>query len=137
MQDNLWLPHRDATQLITQVEPPNAPGPASAVKPRRVPALDGLRALAIIAVLLYHAGFGFARGGFLGVDAFFVLSGFLITGLLVSEHEKTGRISLRRFYVRRARRLLPALFTFIAGVCLYVVLVLPHEAATLRGDALA
>ncbi len=139
MHDHLWTPsQQDETQIITLTAPPAGPASAAAgERHRRVPALDGLRALAIIAVLLYHAGFGFARGGFLGVDAFFVLSGFLITGLLVGEHTKTGSISLRRFYVRRARRLLPALFTVVAGVCLYVVLVLPHEAATLRSDALA
>ncbi len=103
----------------------------------RVLALDGLRALAIAVVLLYHADFAWARGGFLGVDLFFVLSGFLITGLLLSEHSSGGRINFRRFYLRRARRLLPALFTVLAGVCVYVIVALPREAATLRGDVAA
>jgi peptidoglycan/LPS O-acetylase OafA/YrhL len=78
-----------------------------------VAALDGVRALAIILVLGRHA-FGFPSGGFLGVDLFFVLSGFLITSLLLEEHAATGRVSLRRFYVRRARRLLPALLVLLA-----------------------
>lgn len=76
-----------------------------------VPALDGLRGIAILAVLLYHGGY--AKGGFVGVDLFFVLSGFLITSLLLEEHAANGRISLRAFYLRRARRLLPVA---VAGV---------------------
>ncbi|GIU83423.1 MAG: membrane protein [Acidimicrobiales bacterium] len=96
------------------------------------PALDGLRGLSVAAVLAYHLGVaGHAslalRGGFLGVDAFFVLSGFLITSLLVVEWQSTGRISLKRFWARRARRLLPAL----AIVVLFVV----GYAATFAGAA--
>lgn len=72
------------------------------------PDVEGLRAVAIGLVLIYHAGVSLVPGGFVGVDVFFVLSGFLITGLLIRELEKTGRISLPRFYARRARRLLPA-----------------------------
>src|SRR6476659_7482735 len=73
------------------------------------PALDGLRAVAVLAVIAYHLGFGWARGGFLGVDAFFVLSGYLITSLLVVEFAGERRVDLRAFWARRARRLLPAL----------------------------
>ena len=73
-----------------------------------VPGLDGLRAVAVIVVVLFHAGFTGASGGFLGVSLFFTLSGFLITSLLIDEFERTDRVSLRRFYVRRVRRLLPA-----------------------------
>src|SRR5712691_9865962 len=76
-----------------------------------VPALDGLRGIAILAVLGYHF-FGL-RAGFFGVDLFFVLSGFLITTLLLEEHSSSGAISFRRFYERRARRLLPALGTVL------------------------
>src|SRR5215212_7621914 len=73
-----------------------------------VPGLDGLRAVAVIAVLLYHAGLP-VPGGFLGVESFFVLSGFLITALLVVEWRQHGHISIVGFWQRRARRLLPAL----------------------------
>ncbi|GAA2476730.1 acyltransferase family protein [Terrabacter carboxydivorans] len=75
----------------------------------RIEGLDGLRALAIVGVLVYHLNASWLPGGFLGVDVFFVVSGFLITTLLVREHERTGRIALSQFWVRRARRLLPAL----------------------------
>jgi len=77
--------------------------------------IEGLRALAVIAVVLYHAHFLGLDGGFVGVDVFFVISGFLITTLLVREHKSTNRISLRHFYGRRARRLLPASAVVIVG----------------------
>ena len=77
--------------------------------------LDGVRALAIVAVLLYHAEVAWLPGGFLGVEVFFVVSGYLITALLLGERSRTGRIDLRRFWLRRARRLLPALGVFLAG----------------------
>ena len=87
-----------------------------------MPGLDGLRAIAVIAVLLYHGqdltGISSVlepQGGFLGVEVFFVISGFLITALLLREHEMTGTIGLKDFWVRRARRLLPALYVFLAG----------------------
>ncbi len=76
--------------------------------------LDGLRALAVAAVLAFHTGAGWAIGGFLGVDLFFVLSGFLITMLLVAEWQRRQQISLRRFYARRALRLLPAVLLLCA-----------------------
>lgn len=78
------------------------------------PALDGVRALAVTAVLLFHAGVPGTDGGFLGVDAFFVLSGFLITSLLLAEHQRSGRIDLGRFWLHRARRLLPALLAMLS-----------------------
>ncbi|MEO5743847.1 MAG: acyltransferase, partial [Terracoccus sp.] len=71
--------------------------------------LDGLRALAIIAVLVFHLNASWLPGGFLGVDVFFVVSGFLITSLLVHEHRRTGRVAFSQFWLRRARRLVPAL----------------------------
>ena len=75
--------------------------------------VDGLRAVAVLSVLLFHAGIGIAPGGFVGVDVFFVISGFLITSLIVSEHER-GKFSIASFYERRARRILPALFAMLA-----------------------
>src|SRR5204862_7667780 len=78
--------------------------------------LDGVRALAVIAVLLSHGGFRWARGGFLGVTTFFVLSGFLICSLLLVERDTTGRISFRTFWARRARRLVPGVLVLVALV---------------------
>ena len=80
------------------------------------PALAGVRAVAVLAVVGYHLGLPGLRGGFLGVDMFFVLSGYLITSLLLTEHAATGRIRLSRFYIRRARRLLPAVVLVLAAV---------------------
>lgn len=71
--------------------------------------IDGLRALAVTAVLLFHLGLSWAPGGYVGVDIFFVISGFLITGLIKKEIDATGRLDFRAFYMRRIRRLLPAL----------------------------
>jgi peptidoglycan/LPS O-acetylase OafA/YrhL len=88
------------------------------------PDIEGLRAVAVGTVLLYHAGVPFARGGYVGVDVFFVISGFLITGLLVRELEKTDGILLSRFYSRRAKRLLPLTVVVLAFVVL-VALALP------------
>jgi peptidoglycan/LPS O-acetylase OafA/YrhL len=103
-----------------------------------LPALDGVRALAVLAVLCYHGGRSWAAGGFLGVDAFFVLSGFLITSLLLSEWGATGEIDLKAFWTRRARRLLPALFLVLGAVAVYAAVVAaPTELERIRGDGLA
>ncbi|MCS4483970.1 acyltransferase [Gleimia sp. 6138-11-ORH1] len=91
----------------TQIETTAETKPAT-IRPIR--GLDGLRALAALAVLAYHLFPGWSGGGFLGVDVFFVLSGFLITSLLLSEQTRRGKISLKRFWVRRVRRLFPAAF---------------------------
>jgi peptidoglycan/LPS O-acetylase OafA/YrhL len=104
-----------------------------------LPGLDGLRAFAVLVVLLYHAGdiWSGMPGGFLGVEIFFVISGYLITALLLGEWRQHGRIDLVSFWLRRARRLLPALFVLIIATLAYAVLFLPDEVAMLRGDALA
>ncbi len=86
-----------------------------------LPSLDGLRACSVAAVMAYHLGLSWMGGGFLGVDAFFVLSGFLITTLLLREYRTNGRISFRDFYVRRALRLLPALMMLLVAVAVYVL----------------
>ena len=75
--------------------------------PKYRPDIDGLRAIAVLAVVFYHSGFDFVSGGYVGVDVFFVISGFLITALAIGEIERTGSLSLGRFWGRRARRLLP------------------------------
>src|SRR5580704_10284791 len=87
----------------------------SGPKLAHVPALDGLRALAVLSVMAYH-GFSWIPGGFHGVDAFFVLSGYLITSLLIVERQDTGTLRFGRFWGRRARRLLPALFVMVGGL---------------------
>jgi peptidoglycan/LPS O-acetylase OafA/YrhL len=100
---------------------PQADGNSRAVKPHFRGDIEGLRGISIILVLLFHAKIAGFGGGFVGVDVFFVLSGFLITGLLLREVESTGRISLSQFYARRARRLLPA-----AALVLVVTLVVSY-----------
>jgi peptidoglycan/LPS O-acetylase OafA/YrhL/CubicO group peptidase (beta-lactamase class C family) len=101
-----------------------------------IPGLDGLRALAVAAVLLYHADLP-VYGGFLGVESFFVISGFLITALLLHDHAAHGRVRLGHFWWRRARRLLPALFALLAGVALITALRAPAELRDLAADTLA
>jgi peptidoglycan/LPS O-acetylase OafA/YrhL/lysophospholipase L1-like esterase len=101
-----------------------------------VPALDGVRGAAVLGILLFHAGH--LPGGWLGVDLFFVLSGFLITSILLNEFGASGKISIARFWARRARRLLPALFVALIGVALYAAIVSrPDELARIRADGLA
>ena len=99
-----------------------------------IPALDGLRAVAVVAVLLYHGDQHWIPGGFLGVDVFMVISGYLITCLLLSDWREHGHIQMARFWMRRARRLLPALFTVLGAISLYTLLFLQSDAAKLRGE---
>ena len=102
-----------------------------------VPGLDGLRALAVIAVIVYHANKQWLGGGFLGVEVFFVISGYLITLLLIAERERTGTVSFGQFWFRRARRLLPALFTMLIALITYVAFFERDYLGTLRGDVIA
>jgi peptidoglycan/LPS O-acetylase OafA/YrhL len=103
-----------------------------------LPALDGLRGLAVAAVFLFHSEYGWARGGFLGVSAFFTLSGFLITALLLVERDSTGHVDLRHFWSRRARRLLPAAFVALGGIIAYGAFVAgPAQAKDLHGDIIS
>ncbi|SDI15709.1 acyltransferase family protein [Desulfosporosinus hippei] len=102
-----------------------------------MPGLDGLRALAVFAVIAYHLNLTWIPGGLLGVNLFFVLSGYLITGILLKQWELSGGIDLKDFWLRRARRLLPALFVMLAGVMSWVLLWAPERLAALKQEALA
>lgn len=102
-----------------------------------MPALDGLRGLAVLSVIAYHLHAGFAPGGLLGVDVFFVISGYLITGLLVAEWQRSGRIDLRNFWLRRARRLFPALFIMLFAVAGWVMLCDHARLLAVRNDIIA
>jgi peptidoglycan/LPS O-acetylase OafA/YrhL len=117
-----------------------------AVTGHHLPALNGLRALAVLGVMAYHLQLGWASGGYLGVDLFFVLSGFLITSLLLEEWAGTGKVNLVDFWARRAKRLLPALLLVLVALAVYLVLNAQLSApganglvdlSGLRGDALA
>jgi len=118
--------------------PAAAPPSPSASGLPYLPALDGLRAAAVLAVMLYHGGVTWMRGGYLGVDAFFVLSGFLITALLVGEWRTTAGIGFASFWARRARRLLPALGLVVLGVIAYAAFLAPaFQLSSLRSDTLS
>jgi peptidoglycan/LPS O-acetylase OafA/YrhL len=100
------------------------------------PALDGLRALSVIAVISYHAGIDWIPGGFIGVEVFFVVSGFLITSLMIDEQHVSGKVSLKQFWIRRARRLLPALFTMLIASLVAVTFFAKDSAPDFRQDVL-
>jgi peptidoglycan/LPS O-acetylase OafA/YrhL len=102
-----------------------------------LPGIDALRALAVLAVFLYHARVEWMPGGFLGVDIFFVISGYLITSLLLREFRGSGHVELGRFWLRRARRLLPAVGVLIAVTMVAAAIVEPDRIDQLRGDAVA
>lgn len=121
---------------------------ANAVEPTRkpswqarplgyLPALDGLRALAVALVIAYHLGYARVAGGYIGVEVFFVLSGWLVCALLMNEHQRTGGIGFRSFWMRRARRLLPALVTVIVGTMAVASLAQPERLAELRTQGVA
>jgi peptidoglycan/LPS O-acetylase OafA/YrhL/lysophospholipase L1-like esterase len=102
-----------------------------------MPGIDALRGIAVLAVFLYHANVGWLPGGFLGVDVFFVISGYLITSLLLSEYRKRGHIDVVQFWLRRARRLLPAVGVMIAVTMVVAAIFVPEDIGGLRGDAIA
>jgi peptidoglycan/LPS O-acetylase OafA/YrhL len=106
--------NRSAKEQRTAIEQP--------LKNRYISGLDGLRAIAVLAVIAYHLNFDWAAGGLLGVTVFFVLSGYLITDLLISEFVTTDRINFKNFWMRRARRLLPAMFTMLIVVITWVTI---------------
>lgn len=102
-----------------------------------MPALDGIRALAIIGVLIFHGNPSWLPGGYLGVDVFFVLSGFLISSIIFFEVERSGKLDFKRFYIRRARRLLPALFAVLFASSLLALFFAQDAVAKLREDIIA
>ena len=120
-----------------EVIKPKVRAPARTARLPYLAGLDGLRAMAVLAVLLYHANLAWLPGGFLGVEIFFVISGYLITALLLGEWQQNNRIDLKAFWLRRARRLLPALFVLLGVTLTFAVIFLPGEVAGLRGDTLA
>ena len=99
---------------------------------RYMPGLDGLRAVAVIGVILYHLGFSWIPGGLLGVGVFFTLSGYLITDILLSQVD-SGGVKLKEFWLARARRLFPALFVVLVVVMAWVTLIGPHQSPDFRG----
>jgi peptidoglycan/LPS O-acetylase OafA/YrhL len=126
--------------MITAVAEPEATGPQPAPTVARGfrPDIEGLRAVAVALVVLYHAGVTWLPGGYVGVDVFFVLSGFLITGMLAGELRDRGTFSLAAFYARRVRRLLPAsALVLVATVVLMRVVASPLWGVGFRGDAIA
>ncbi len=139
MVDTVAFPSHDSSRARVDdrplVEPgPEVPGPGTGLG--HMAALDGIRGLSVLAVVAFHLDR--LTGGYLGVDAFFVLSGFLITGLLLNESARTGRVDLGRFYVRRARRLVPALVMAIIGITVWARWwAVPGQLDGLRGEAWA
>ena len=114
---------------------------ARGAKPTFRADIEGMRGIAVLLVLLFHASIPGFKGGFVGVDVFFVISGFLITGMLLREYETTGKISLGNFYARRLRRLLPAsalvlVVTLIASILFLPPLSIPPVARDISAAAL-
>lgn len=104
---------------------------------RYLPGLDGLRALAVIAIIIYHLNPKWLSGGFLGVDTFFIISGYLITSLLIHEYKHTGSINLMQFWKKRIKRLLPAVLFLISIVLIYTLMFEPNIIKNVKQDAIA
>ncbi|WP_370639115.1 acyltransferase family protein [Cohnella sp. REN36] len=113
------------------------PKPLNNDHTRYMPGLDGLRAFAVFAVIFYHLNVGWAPGGLLGVGVFFVLSGYLITDNLIAQWARSGRIDWKDFWLRRLRRLMPALLAMIAAVTTWIAVFDRSQLASLRGDVLS
>ena len=128
-------PTRTSTRPTDRVRRGSAPADISRVP--YLPGLDGMRALAVVAVMVYHANPDWLPGGYLGVEVFFVISGYLITLLLISEKERTSTVDMKQFWFRRARRLLPALFTMLIALTIWTSLFEREALGKLRGDVIA
>ncbi|EIX2760418.1 acetyltransferase [Staphylococcus pseudintermedius] len=107
------------------------------INPRYMPGLDGVRAVAVIAIIIYHLNPQWLSGGFLGVDTFFVISGYLITSLLLTEYHNTGKIKLTSFWLRRVKRLIPAVLFLVMGVIVLSLIFMPTEIQKVRADSIA
>lgn len=107
------------------------------ISPRYMPGLDGIRAVAVIAIIIYHLNPQWLWGGFLGVDTFFVISGYLITSLLLTEYHNTGKIELTSFWLRRVKRLIPAVLFLVMGVLVLTLIFMPTEIQKVRADSIA
>lgn len=107
------------------------------ISPRYMPGLDGVRAVAVIAIIIYHLNPQWLSGGFLGVDTFFVISGYLITSLLLTEYHNTGKIELMSFWLRRVKRLIPAVLFLVMGVIVLSLIFMPTEIQKVRADSIA
>lgn len=121
---------------LTNIHPndPNKPLDGMKYKRRYMPGLDGLRALAVLVVIAYHFNWGVATGGLLGVGVFFVLSGYLITDLLMEERKRKGRINMKQFWLGRMLRLLPAMLFMLCILTVYLTIVDPGRLSSIRGD---
>lgn len=106
-------------------------------KPHYLPGLDGLRALAVLGIIIYHLNSKWLSGGFLGVDTFFVISGYLITSLLLVEFYRDKSIDLINFWLRRIKRLIPAVFFLVAVVLIFTLLFKPELIISIKHDAIA
>ncbi|MCE5096457.1 acetyltransferase [Staphylococcus devriesei] len=106
-------------------------------KMRYMPGLDGLRAIAVLGIIIYHLNRRWLTGGFIGVDTFFVISGYLITSLLLKEYEEKGIINLRQFWIRRIKRLLPAVVTLLMVVGIATLIFEPQQIVRVKHDILA
>jgi peptidoglycan/LPS O-acetylase OafA/YrhL len=126
------------TRAITRPTSRSGRGPQADIsRVPYLPGLDGMRALAVVAVMVYHANPSWLPGGFLGVEVFFVISGYLITLLLIAEKERTYTVDMKQFWVRRARRLLPALFTMLIALTIWTALFERDALGKLRGDVIS
>ena len=135
------MPHSTISRSDAPAESAGVQGPSPDTvlsSAGRIAPLDGIRAFAVLVVLCYHFGISWVGGGLLGVDVFFVLSGYLITSLLCREFQRQDTIRLGRFWAQRARRLLPALFVLLVGIALYAhFFATSIDVGALRTDALA
>ena len=136
MASNIDTAH-DATTTMEARRSATARRSAEISKVPYLPGLDGMRAIAVVAVMIYHANSDWLPGGFLGVEVFFVISGYLITLLLISEKERTATVDMKQFWIRRARRLLPALFAMMTALTIWTAIFEQDALGKLRGDVIA